>query len=345
MINRIESIRDKSPVERSPSRAENKLVFKGNHPELSHTKKISDTAEDFSYQYTQYIQKELTSAIGNGVPSDITAELLSYTSDGENPFFVVLHFPKTNTYVKGYRHARQGTGQWYTQVPGKRHTEVIDSIDDKTFEQFAANHSDLSTATIEQFERILSLQQAYLFPRFLAGNINRYNFLPDYLFCTDNYVFFEWFNDYDLATSEDFMKPITVLQKKIGGGESIQTFQPSDFFLDVISKFHNMYISERIDVPTGDIFLGDHGAFSPPDYYCVTPDNIAYHDFVVKRSSGKIVDWKFVDIGNFDIGHPRYIFGIDDQYPRNIPTGITGPRVICGDTENWYDLMAVDSIA
>lgn len=348
MMNKIEDTQERDPEERSPSQRGGSIVYSSGSPCFAHARKASVDISDFDLNTRVKIREQL-----HQVGKDEKFDVLLFTSNGigEYPFYIVLHLLESKQYIKGFFHDQGNKQMWYTQAPGKRHTTVVKSIEDESYDQLVTEFPELSGTNKEEFESILDLQRKYLFPSFLTKRINNYNMFPKFLFQSDKFVFFEYFHDYEQATIEDFMSPITRLTYKITPGENpVKSFKPSVFFNDVISKLHNFYNSEKLDITDQDkfiskIYTGNQRRFLPPEYMCINLDNIAFHDFVVKRdATGKVVDWKYIDIGNFDIGLPRYIFGLGDQYPRSVPSNLTEPCVICGDDNHWYNLGRVDDI-
>lgn len=347
-MNKIENTQERNPEERSPSQQCGTIVYSSNSPDFSHARKASQDTSDFNFDMRVKIKGQLQQADRNE-----KFDVLSYTSNdaSDYPFYIVLHLVESGQYIKGFFHDQGDKHTWYTQAPGKRHTAVAKSIDEESYDQLVLQFPELSGTAKEEFESILDLQRKYLFPSFLTERINNYDMFPQFLFQTDKYVFFEYFHDYKQATIEDFMSPITRLTYKVTPtDEPVKTFKPSKFFSDVISRLHSFYNAEKIDTIDQDkyidkIYVGNQRRFLPPEYMCINLDNIAFHDFVVKHDdSGQVVDWKYIDIGNFDIGLPRYIFGLGDQYPRSVPANLTEPCVFCGDDRHWYNLGLVDDI-
>lgn len=191
-----------------------------------------------------------------------------------------------------------------------------------------------------------AMQTEVIIP-FLKEKMSSYNFLPGYAFCTDNYIAFDWYNDYETPSRCDFLKferinEVIFKSKSLNNKFTIA----SNFLKDIICKFNYLYESTKIKHKIPDFYFNSKHHFNSKifcdnntDYLCVSPCNITCNDFVVKRDvDGKIIDWKFIDIGNFLVAPPRYIFCLDGKYPIQ-PTNEQRMKGAGHDSVNLVDLV------
>jgi hypothetical protein len=154
----------------------------------------------------------------------------------------------------------------------------------------------------------------------------KYTFLPELQYETENHLFFEYCIDYNVPKANDFIdSPISRLNNFFNIPYKEKNLKPTILFKEIVNDFKNMYIKEKIYDPIpadmGKILatkLNFKANTSKLNYLTITPSNISLRDFVVKRDKcNNIIDWKFVDMENFKILPPRYIFNLHDKgyYP------------------------------
>lgn len=186
---------------------------------------------------------------------------------------------------------------------------------------------------------------------------NKYSFLPEYLFETENFICFKFYNDYSpLCLSDLIESPVLKISKLIGINLKLQKVKPTDFFKDIIRNFHLLYKNEIIKTNLTDDtknLLGLQAKSPLLNYLCFTPSCISIEDFSVKRDdTGKIIDWKYTDIDNWDILMPNYIFNIsgtglnDDTLDnlQNIGYLYDSPTVILTHQFEYYDAGLISDI-
>lgn len=273
-------------------------------------------------------------------------EITSYSPElveSNNPRFVVVRSCRTGKYMKGYYFNEDRNKNWAARVPGSKYDMLSEMIQKGTDMDTIVRSSGIKQRKIESLMTLLDAEREYLFPTFLTGTINNYDFLPKFIKRTNNYVFYEWFEDYEQATPEDFLTGMSHIKSKFK--LPIDKLVTSSLFDELVSKFHNLYKSEQIPLLDVDgLPRGDLAYFSTCDMPTITVDNITYDDIVVKRESGKIIDWKFIDIGNFNVGFPRYVFNMDETYPDIVPVEEHMDSVMCCHDGKWFKIASVDDL-
>jgi len=318
-------------------------------------KTATDSAEDASittvndpdkaYVYDKLVTRAVLREFKNSNVKELH-EIISYSPSmavGNLPRYIVVKSKRTGQYMKGYYHDSSRNKGWAARVPGNKYDMLIDMIDKGTDIETIVRSSGIKHAKVNKLITLLKEEDRYLFPEFLTKGINKYKFLPNYIKSTNNYVFFEWFNDYTQATPEDFLTGISSLKSKYK--LPIKNLTPSALFMNVVTSFHEMYTNEQVDVDdVSAIPRGDLAYFNDCKQACITVDNISYDDIVIKREAGEIVDWKFVDIGNFNVGFPRYVFNMDETYPDLVPEDQYKNGVFCCHDDTWYRILDIDDI-
>lgn len=153
-----------------------------------------------------------------------------------------------------------------------------------------------------------------------------YTFLPKLHYETEEHLFFEYYIDYSVPKANDFIdSPVLRLNKIFNIPYKEKNLKPTILFKEIVNDFKNMYIKEKVYDPIPadigkilDSKLNFKANASKLNYLTVTPSNISLLDFVVKRDKyNNIIDWKFVDMEDFTIQPPRYIFNLDNRgyYP------------------------------
>jgi hypothetical protein len=184
---------------------------------------------------------------------------------------------------------------------------------------------------------------------------NRYDFLPEYLFETPNFLCFKYYIDYTPLFLDDvidtkFLKLSHLLNISLTPKQLYLT----PFFKTVIRNFHILYKNEIVtnNVPLEICELLNFKTSSNLlNYLCCTPSNITLQDFFVKRDDiGKIVDWKYTNIDNWDILFPNYIFDIKDsgddiiQHLQKINELYDKPTVVLTYESKYYDAGLISNI-
>lgn len=186
---------------------------------------------------------------------------------------------------------------------------------------------------------------------------NKYSFLPEYLFETENFICFKFYNDYSPLRLDDLIEsPVLKISNLLGINLKLQKVKPTYFFKDVICNFHALYQNEIIETNLSEAtrnLLGLQASSPLLNYLCFTPSCISIEDFSVKRDdTDKIVDWKYTDIDNWDILMPNYIFNIsgtetDDDTHHNlqrISYLYDSPTVILTHKSEYYDAGLIKDI-
>lgn len=184
---------------------------------------------------------------------------------------------------------------------------------------------------------------------------NKYCFLPEYLFETLNFLCFKYYNDYTPLVLEDVVDTKYLkLSRLLNINLTSNYLELTPFFKTVICNFHILYKNEIVtnSVPP-DIrqLLNLKTSSASLNYLCCTPSNITLRDFSVKRdSNGKIIDWKYTNIDNWDILFPNYIFDIKDSsddtiyHLQKINALYDKPTVVLTHESKYYDAGPISNI-
>lgn len=273
-------------------------------------------------------------------------EILSYSTnlvDGNYPRFVVIKSLRTGKCMKGYYYDETRNKNWAARVPGSKYDMLSEMVRKGADIETIERSTGVKQAKIESLIALLEAEEEHLFPVFLTESINKYDFLPDFVRRTNKYVFFEWFEDYEQATPEDFLTGMSHIKSKFK--IPLKKITTSALFDDLVSRFHDLYKSEQIPfLDSEPLPRGDLAYFSTCESPTITVDNIAYDDIVVKRVDGEIVDWKFIDIGNFNVGFPRYVFNMDETYPDIVPVQEHINSVMCCHDGKWFKIISADDL-
>jgi hypothetical protein len=184
---------------------------------------------------------------------------------------------------------------------------------------------------------------------------NKYSFLPEYLFETSNFLCFKYYNDYTTLVLEDVVDTkFLKLAKLLNINLTSKHFKLTPFFKTIIHNFHTLYKNEIImnSVPSEICELLNFKSSSTLlNYLCCTPSNIILQDFSVKRDPfGKIIDWKYTNIDNWDILFPNYIFDIKDSgddikfHLQKINAMYDKPMIILAYESKYYDAGLISNI-
>lgn len=153
----------------------------------------------------------------------------------------------------------------------------------------------MSKAGLDYIEELCHMRDTKL-TDFHNNELNQLDFLPSKLIETENYVFYEWFNDYIHPQKIDFLTPINGLTKHLYSNASVDV---SDFCKDIISKIENIHHIENKNAPSG-----------------ITLQTVCVTDIVVKYSiDRKIEDWKYIDLGSVITEQPNRIICTTNIYP------------------------------
>jgi len=155
-----------------------------------------------------------------------------------------------------------------------------------------------------------------------------HTFLPKLHYEIKNYLFFDYYIDYSPPEASDFIDtPIASLSRILGIPNKInnKNLNPTILFNEVANSFKKIYLEEKVHEPMPKYIEEIYASvfnfktnLKKLNYLTISPSNIALSDFVVKRDkNNNILDWKYVDMGNFSIQPPRYIFNLDEKgdYP------------------------------
>jgi hypothetical protein len=145
---------------------------------------------------------------------------------------------------------------------------------------------------------------------------NNYSFVPEFLFETENYFCFKYYNDYTPLLLNDVINTnILKIQEILGVKLDQSKLETTSFFKNIISSFNTLYKNEIILSNVPESIRSDFNFTSTSsflNYVCITPSNIALQDFLVRRNNeGEIIDWKYVHIDNWDIFIPNYIINLN----------------------------------
>lgn len=172
-----------------------------------------------------------------------------------------------------------------------------------------------------------NIERQVLFKKILyMHRKKRYNFLPELFYENEEYLFFKYYVDYNTCKTSDFIDiKIDKLHELVGIKNEKKDFKLTPMFDDVLKKFKDLYIFEKLYEPIPDNMLNFITTLSNNtpkskelNYITITPSNLWVKDFIVKRDkNSKVLDWKFVDIDNLDILPPRYVYNLDEtgKYP------------------------------
>lgn len=153
---------------------------------------------------------------------------------------------------------------------------------------------------------------------------NKYHFLSEFKYETENYIIFKYYHNYKQSTLVDFVDlSIEKMKKFLNIKTENKNHNITEIFKIIIKNFKKMYENEKIDIPFSNNakeFSNFKSKSKLLDYLTITPSSFTLSNILFKKDkNGNIKDWKYVDMENIDICFPRYIFNLNEDklYPKN----------------------------